>query len=170
MTFSVHWTIVSDSIEMYRHVTASTASSSRNPSIILNRCLVKWMECLLLRENKSKTLNSMNQIKIMCEFKLSRRKTVNHLWTWHCIKRTPFIFTRKALHDLPTLHLIIFFCVIIMPALSLDQPVVPAIIPSLLHLCPFSHARLHEWKNLSQISSNLIVLSQMLLEMFPFLR
>lgn len=39
-----------------------------------------------------------------------------------------------------------FFCVINMSALCSDQPVVPAIIPSLLHFCPFSHASLHAWK------------------------
>lgn len=163
MAFPVHWAIVSDSIEMYQHVTTSTALGSRNPSIILNRCLVKWMECLLLWENNSKALNSIIQKKIMWKFKLSRKKTVNHLWTWHCIKHTPFSWLNLT----PPYHF--FFCVIIRSALSLDQPVVPAIIPPLLYFCPFSHASLHVWKNLSQISSNLIVLSQMLLEMFPFL-
>lgn len=141
MTFSVHWAIVSDSVEMYQHVTTSNASSLRNPSIILNRCLVKWMECSLLWENKSKALNSINQIKIMWKFQLSKKKTVNH-HTWHCIKHTPFVFTRKALHDLSTLHLIIF------SVLSTCQ-LSPRISQWCLHFCPFSHASLHAWKNLS---------------------
>lgn len=74
MTFSVHWAIVTDSREMYEHVMTSTSLSSRNPSIILNRFLVKWMECLLLWENKSKALCSINQIKIMWKFRLSKKE------------------------------------------------------------------------------------------------
>lgn len=108
MTFSVHWAIVTDSTEMYQHVMTSNSLSSQNPSITLSKFLVKWMECLLLWENKSRALNGINQIKIMWKFRLSKKKTVNHLWTWHCIKHMLFIFTLKALHDLSTLHLPFF--------------------------------------------------------------
>lgn len=152
MTFSVHWAIVTDSIEMYQHVMTSTSLSSQNPSIILNRFLVKWMECLLLWENKSKALNSINQIKITWKFRLSKKKTVNHLWTWHCIKHTLFIFTLKALHDLSTLYLSFFLCYQCVSSLHGSASDAchhhPFVMFTNEHLCPFSHASLHAWKKI----------------------
>lgn len=156
MPFSVHWAIVTDSMEKNQHVMTSASLSSGNPSIILNRFLVKWMACLLLWENKSRALNSINQIKIRWKFRLSKEKPMNHLWTWHCIKHMLFIFTLKALRDLPTLHLSFFLCYQHVSSLA-HQPAMPPVTchrhPLVRftdeHLCPFSHASLHAWKKLS---------------------
>ena len=152
MTFSVHWAIVTDSIEMYRHVMTSSSLSSQNPSITSNRLLVKWMECLLLWENKSKALNSINQMKIMWKFRLSKKKTVNHLWTWHYVKHMLFIFTLKALHDLSTPHLSFFLCYQHASSLHWSARDTchhhPFVMFTDEHFCPFSHASLHTWKKL----------------------
>lgn len=144
----------------------SASLSSMNPSVTLNRFLVKWMECLLLWENKSKVLNNINHIKIMWKFRLSKKNSESSM--------------NLALHQAYTIHLhskgpswpihtppIIFSCVINMSTPSADQAAMPAVIIHLLCL-PVSTFALSPMPAFTQGRSShkyqqtqVIVLSQM---------